>query len=78
MGARSPKADFNRAKSLELLSKGLASCSVAYKDRSALDGSSAFQWSLRKPVLGGGAVRAFSFCDEGVAFVVTARTGVFT
>ena len=42
----------------------------AYKDRSALCGSSAFQWSRRKPVLGGGALLAFSFW--GVAFVVKA------
>ena len=51
-GVRSPKADLSRAKSLDDLSKGDANCSVAYKDRSALCGSSAFQWSRRKPVLG--------------------------
>jgi hypothetical protein len=78
MGVRSPKADLRRAKSRDDVSKGLASCSVAYRDRSALWGSSAFQWSLRNPVLGGGALLAFSFCDEGVAFVVGTRIGVLT
>ena len=60
MGARSPKADLRRAKSLELLSKKRRG--GPSRTRTAPHfGVSAFQWSRRNPVLGGGAVRAF--CD---------------